>query len=175
MNQPMNAPGFRFPAVKLPGFTVPSFALPPTLAEIGKRLPQWPHAIPLTIALNTLRRLGAFDAEQMAALEGKHFRIHVSDAGTVADFSVRGSSFVPTLRSDGIAPDLSFAASLSAYLQLLARQEDPDTLFFARRLSIEGDTELSLHVKNMFDAIDFAALRERLPAPLPRALAALLR
>lgn len=175
MNHPMNASGFSFPPIKLSGFTVPSFALPPALAEIGKRLPQWPHAIPLILALNTLRRLGAFDAAQMEALEGKHFRIRVTDAGTIADFSVRHGSFVPTLRSSGITPDLSFAASLSAYLQLLARQEDPDTLFFTRRLSIEGDTELSLHVKNMFDAIDFATLRERLPAPIPRALAALLR
>ena len=168
MDDHVATPRFRFPAIKLPSFAVPAFALPPAFAAIGKRLPQWPHAIPLTAALNTLRRLGAFDAEQMAALEGRHFRIRVLDAGTVADFSVRGASFVPTLRTpaDAPPPDLTFAASLSAYLQLLARQEDPDTLFFARRLTIEGDTELSLHVKNMFDAIDFTALRERLPKPL---------
>ncbi|HNM65287.1 MAG TPA: SCP2 sterol-binding domain-containing protein, partial [Accumulibacter sp.] len=46
-------------------------------------------------------------------------------------------------------------------LQLLARQEDPDTLFFNRELSIVGDTELGLLVKNMLDAIDWP----RLPFP----------
>jgi predicted lipid carrier protein YhbT len=38
---------------------------------------------------------------------------------------------------------------------LLARRlEDPDTLFFSLRLSMEGDTELGLLVKNTLDAID---------------------
>ena len=59
-------------------------------------------------------------------------------------------------------PDLAFRANLSAFLQLLARQEDPDTLFFNRELSIEGDTELGLVVKNMLDAIEWPTL-PRLP------------
>ena len=37
---------------------------------------------------------------------------------------------------------------------LARRQEDPDTLFFSRRLSMEGDTELGLLVKNTIDAIE---------------------
>jgi predicted lipid carrier protein YhbT len=37
---------------------------------------------------------------------------------------------------------------------LARRQEDPDTLFFSRRLSMEGDTELGLLVKNTLDAIE---------------------
>ena len=32
------------------------------------------------------------------------------------------------------------------------RLEDPDTLFFSRRLVIEGDTELGLALKNALDA-----------------------
>jgi hypothetical protein len=35
-----------------------------------------------------------------------------------------------------------------------ARQQDPDTLFFSRRLAMEGDTELGLLVKNTIDAIE---------------------
>jgi predicted lipid carrier protein YhbT len=155
------------PKLQLSSLTVPPFALPPLVAAIGTRLPQWPHAIPIVVALNTLQRAGAIDASQMAVLENRRFRIKVTDAGTVADFTVRNGHFIPLIgTAANIAPDLCFAAALSAFLQLLARQEDPDTLFFDRRLAIEGDTELSLHVKNMFDAIDFDALRERLPAPL---------
>ncbi|PJC12345.1 MAG: sterol-binding protein, partial [Comamonadaceae bacterium CG_4_9_14_0_8_um_filter_60_18] len=37
---------------------------------------------------------------------------------------------------------------------LARRQEDPDTLFFNRRLAMEGDTELGLLVKNTIDAIE---------------------
>lgn len=58
---------------------------------------------------------------------------------------------------------LAFAANLSAYLQMLARQEDPDTLFFNRELEITGDTELGLIVKNMLDAIEWPQLSAKLP------------
>jgi hypothetical protein len=35
---------------------------------------------------------------------------------------------------------------------LALRREDPDTLFFTRRLVLEGDTELGLALKNALDA-----------------------
>jgi hypothetical protein len=47
------------------------------------------------------------------------------------------------------------AAPLAAFLQMLAPQQDPDMLFFHRRLAIEGDTELGLVVKNLLDRIDW--------------------
>ena len=50
--------------------------------------------------------------------------------------------------------DLSFRAGLSAFLQWLARREDAATLFFNRELSIVGDTELGLLVRNVPDAIN---------------------
>jgi O2-independent ubiquinone biosynthesis accessory factor UbiT len=43
-------------------------------------------------------------------------------------------------------------------LLIAARKEDPDTLFFQRRLKIEGDTELGLEVKNLIDGIDIEQL-----------------
>ena len=38
------------------------------------------------------------------------------------------------------------------------REEDPDTLFFSRRLMMEGDTELGLVVKNTLDALELPVL-----------------
>lgn len=147
-------------------FAIPAFRLPAAIAAVGSRLPQWPHALPLVGALNLLLRAGILPATELAELEGRHFRIRVEDTGTVAHFAVRGGRFVPdwTPPAD---PDLRFSAPLSAYLQLMARQEDPDTLFFDRRLTIEGDTELGLRVKNMFDALDPGALQSALRARLP--------
>jgi len=40
------------------------------------------------------------------------------------------------------------------FLLLASRPEDPDTLFFRRRLVIEGDTELGLAIKNLIDSLD---------------------
>jgi predicted lipid carrier protein YhbT len=45
------------------------------------------------------------------------------------------------------------------------RKEDPDTLFFSRRLLMEGDTELGLLVKNTLDAMELPPLDWRLLMP----------
>jgi predicted lipid carrier protein YhbT len=48
------------------------------------------------------------------------------------------------------------------FVLLATRQADPDTLFFQRRIRIEGDTELGLGVKNTMDSMDW----DDLPPPL---------
>ncbi|WP_281558958.1 SCP2 sterol-binding domain-containing protein [Thalassomonas sp. RHCl1] len=50
--------------------------------------------------------------------------------------------------------DVSFSGSGDDLLLIAGRKQDPDTLFFQRRLKIEGDTELGLELKNLIDAID---------------------
>ena len=52
---------------------------------------------------------------------------------------------------------VTFSAN-SAELVLVAAKEDPDTLFFQRKLSIQGDTELGLVVKNLLLSIEFASM-----------------
>lgn len=138
------------------GFSIPRFKLPAFVAKVGARLPQWPHAVALTTALNSAKRLRLLPEDSLALLEGRNFFVDVLDTGGQAHFCYRDGSFRPLFGAI-VAPDLSFRANLSAFLQLIARQEDPDTLFFNRELSIEGDTELGLVVKNMLDAIEWPA------------------
>ncbi|EOS95690.1 SCP2 domain-containing protein [Erwinia tracheiphila] len=49
--------------------------------------------------------------------------------------------------------DVWFRGNANDLVRIAARRLDPDTLFFQRRLIIEGDTELGLEVKNLMDAI----------------------
>lgn len=142
-------------------WNLPDFRLPPLVAAIGSRLPQWPHAVALCGALNVAARMGVLPADSLAVLEGRNFLVAVEDTGTEARFRYGGGLFRPLL-GRSMAPDLVFRATLSAYGRLLLRQEDPDTLFFGRQLVVEGDTELGLVVKNMLDAVDWPAL-PRLP------------
>ena len=58
--------------------------------------------------------------------------------------------------------DVTIRGKLWEFMLLATRRCDPDTLFFDRRLSIEGDTELGLAVKNALDALD----DDQLPMPL---------
>jgi predicted lipid carrier protein YhbT len=142
-------------------FTIPKFKLPSLVASLGQKLPQWPHALALVTALNAALKMKLLPESELTALEDKLFRVRVLDTGGEASYTFRNGLFRPVFRPER-EPDLAFAANLSAYLQLLARQEDPDTLFFNRELEITGDTELGLIVKNMLDAVEWPQV-PRLP------------
>ncbi|MGE5472244.1 MAG: ubiquinone anaerobic biosynthesis accessory factor UbiT [Bacteroidota bacterium] len=140
-----------------PNFTIPKFRLPTLIATIGQKLPQWPHTLALVAGLNAALKMKLLPESELAALEDKLFRVRILDTGGEASYTYRDGLFRPVFRVER-EPDLAFAANLSAYLQLLSRQEDPDTLFFNRELEITGDTELGLIVKNMLDAVEWPGL-----------------
>ena len=141
----------------LKSFTIPRFKLPGFVSSVGNKLPQWPHSIVLIAGLNAVLKMKLLPEDSLELLEGRSFLIDVLDTGGRACFTYRGGLFRP-LFTPPETPDLAFRANLSSFLQLVARQEDPDTLFFNRELSIEGDTELGLVVKNMLDAVEWPEL-----------------
>jgi len=143
-------------------FIIPKFRLPGFVASLGQKLPQWPHALVIVAALNAALKMKLLPESELALLEDKVFRVRVLDTGGEASYTYQNGLFRPVFRPER-EPDLAFAANLSAYLQLLARQEDPDTLFFNRELEITGDTELGLIVKNMLDAVEWPKFPTRLP------------
>ena len=130
--------------------------LPAPVRALGRRLPRLPASIAFATGLNlTLRR--KFPADVLERLEGHTFAIVVEDAGMELLFRVRGRRFVPVARA--AEPVLRFRAVAWDYAALAAREADPDTLFFNRRLVVEGDTEIALLVKNTLDTIDIPRTR----------------
>jgi predicted lipid carrier protein YhbT len=128
---------------------------PRPIAALLERLPAFPGSVIAATALNAV--LAAQLPEDVAQLmAGRKFRIHVRDARVSFDFSWNGKRFVPLARQ--AQPDLTISASGPDFLRIARRQEDPDTLFFNRRLSMEGDTELGLVVKNTLDALELPVL-----------------
>ena len=78
-------------------------------------------------------------------LRGKRLRIQVRDARVTFDFTWTGAAFAPRARHAETRPvHRCLRTRLSAAGQ---RQQRPDTLFFNRRLVMEGDTELGLVVE----------------------------
>lgn len=144
-------------------FTIPKFRLPALITNLGQKLPQWPHTLVLVAGLNAALKMKLLPESELALLEDKLFRVRVLDTGGEACYTYSNGLFRPVFRPQR-EPDLAFAANLSAYLQLVSRQEDPDTLFFNRELEITGDTELGLVVKNMLDAVEWPKFSARLPA-----------
>lgn len=134
---------------------IPDFTIPKALARVAEKLPQQPPALLLVAALNlALGRL--IPKEPLEPLIGKRLKIRVTDAGISLRFSLTEKGFRPTF--DAAAPDLTISARARDFLALALREEDPDTLFFSRRLLMEGDTELGLLVKNTLDAVEMPTL-----------------
>lgn len=136
--------------------------LPAALPRLLGRLPHLPVSLALTTALNltawpSVRRL------DWQRLRGRRFGVRVLDLGLTAYFAVTESGFAPQVTA---VADVTYTAKLEDFLRLALRLTDPDTLFFDRRLVIEGDTELGLAAKNLLDAIDLAEVLGRLPRPL---------
>ena len=148
-----------------------SFVVPAPAAQLLERLPAYPGSLLLVSALNLgLARHLPADVRQF--LLNKKLRIHVRDARLTFDFAWTGQRFAACPRQQ--ATDLTLSASAHDFLRLAQRQEDPDTLFFSRRLSIEGDTELGLVVKNALDALELPVfdLQQWLPHQVLARLAA---
>lgn len=137
---------------------VPSQGLPECprpVAALLERLPAFPGSVLLVTALNA--GLAPQVPDDVARrLEGRRFRIHVRDARVSFDFTWSGKRFTALRRQP--ETDLTISASGPDFLRMATRQEDPDTLFFSRRLGMEGDTELGLVVKNTLDALELPVL-----------------
>ncbi len=147
--------------------------LPPVVGQLLGHLPPWPGSLLFVTALNlVLSRQLPGDVAQ--ALQGRSLRIHVRDAQVSFDFTWTGNGFAP--RNRVAAPDLTIAASARDFLALARREQDPDTLFFSRRLSMEGDTELGLMVKNTLDALELPVFDPKaFRPPAPQAVLARIR
>ena len=90
-------------------------------------------------------------------LEARWLEVHVRDVNFKSYISFQNEKLVVKSSIDKQA-DVCFSGDLNDLVLIAARKEDPDTLFFQRRLFIEGDTELGLAVKNLMDSVDLEAL-----------------
>lgn len=93
-------------------------------------------------------------------LSGRVLAVHVLEVGRPWLFGVEDGQL--RMHPVGTTADASIHGSAEDFLLMASRRRDPDTLFFQRRIVVEGDTELGLAVKNLLDSLEPADL----PAPL---------
>lgn len=154
--------------MKLPIPTLPARfpAIPPALARVVARLPAWPPSLAFAAACNRTAWPALRDLDWSPA-RGRRFRIHACDLGLSVYLSLREDGF----HAEPAGPvAVTFTAGAEDFTRLALRLEDPDTLFFNRRLRIEGDTDLGLSLKNLLDALDWDALLAHMPPGLGGAL-----
>ena len=129
----------------------------------GRFIPYPAQKLLLSVVLNEAFRQPLRHGE-MDFLQGAKVRIKVTDL--LIDWLIRvdADRFTPINRD--YTDDVSISGESLDFLRLASRQADPDTLFFQRRIRIEGDTELGLGVKNTMDSMDW----DDLPVPLRKML-----
>lgn len=106
-------------------------------------------------------------AGRLAELSGKRFRLHLDDVCIALTFEITPAG----LQSSGHDPHVTMRGALEEFVALALRREDPDTLFFQRRLVVEGETETGLHLKNLLDGWEYDVtghVHATLPSPLAR-------
>jgi len=155
--------GLPLPPPPLRGFLDRAAARVPPLA--GRALAIVPPPVEARALEQALNRgltagiaVGDFDF-----LEGRTVSIRVTDA----NWSVTLTSDGGRLRVlDVPGAETCIAATALDFVGLAAGHVDPDTLFFQRRLRIDGNVALGLEVKNTLDRVE----RGTLPLPLRAAL-----
>lgn len=88
-------------------------------------------------------------------LSGRWLRIEITDLNLQWLMTVNDGKLEVCQQGEA---DVSFCGTANDLILVAARREDPDTLFFKRRLRIEGDTELGLNVKNLMDSIELDSM-----------------
>lgn len=146
-----------------------------SLGMLLRGLPDRVHSELLSRLFNHLLK-GQYLAEQLGELEGKRLAIGIRDCRSQLLFVIKQNRLQALPGKEEW--DVRISGDLAEFWLLASRREDPDTLFFNRRLSIEGETEAGLHIKNLLDGMDFdldAHLEAVAGKTLARRLAPMLR
>lgn len=126
--------------------------LPRPLALPLALIPPVAHSSVMTAMLNRLFAPELADGE-MEFLEGKVALIRVRDARISYYLTLEHGKLKAA--SAKAKDDVSIEGDIYDFMLLATRREDPDTLFFNRRLRLGGDTELGLYIKNFLDSLEF--------------------
>ncbi len=149
--------------------------IPQPITHTLYRLPQFPPSLAMATALNLA--LGEDGIRAIPAeLTGRQVCLVVTDLGMELSLVLTRQGFVPP-HLPSPTPDVIIKANKHDFLAMATRTEDSDTLFFSRRLTMAGDTELGLLVRNLLDAVDFSALglKQFLPLRAASGLSRLLQ
>lgn len=131
------------------------FIRPQLLSRVATRMPLKLNQLVVEKLINTVF------AEQLAAgdfefLSQRVLQVEIIDAGLFVGLSHQQGRIVCTHfdRLARVPVDATLSIDSLNAIQLIQQEVDPDTLFFQRKLKINGDTELAHHAKNTIDTLN---------------------
>ncbi|MEJ2384244.1 MAG: SCP2 sterol-binding domain-containing protein [Xanthomonadales bacterium] len=141
--------------------------IPESVHRVARHVVAWPgrvvpYAVQAPVLQSALNRAFRIPLEngELDFLAGRRIRVRVTDARLNWLLEAAADGF--TAVDPALPEDVSISGELPDFALLATRRADHDTLFFQRRIRIEGDTELGLGLKNTIDSMDW----DDLPPPL---------
>jgi O2-independent ubiquinone biosynthesis accessory factor UbiT len=134
----------------------------PPPARVGQALRLCPSRLRERLLADSLNRYlaGQVHNDEWTLLEGKVLAIELSDLQLAWRLACRAGRLHAAEPGSGI--DATISGRAGDFILLAGRLEDPDTLFFERRLQVTGDTASGLLLRNLLDRLP----AEALPLPL---------
>jgi O2-independent ubiquinone biosynthesis accessory factor UbiT len=114
-------------------------------------IPDKIHTQIISMCINHLLR-GQELKKRLWELEGKSVCINIKDAQTRFHFLIQAGHLKSAPYNSS---NVTITGNTTDFWKLATHKEDPDTLFFRRNLSIEGETETGVHIKNILDSLEY--------------------
>lgn len=135
-----------------------SLVAPKNLGACVQLAPQVLNRKIIESALNRVLQEQVADGD-FDYLSGKWLQVEIKDAQLFVTIGFRNRQF---MCREVVRQSCEANANLSVMtvdaIDMVQQRVDPDTLFFQRKLTIGGDTELAHHVKNTLDTLDSKAI-----------------
>ena len=117
-----------------------------------KVMPLWMEAIGVGVFIASIVDANPSFKEKLSQIDGKVFRFEAKDISKSFYLHIKDREIkvVPHMTRE---PDVTMSGKVAVLIDVLTGKEDPDTVFFSRRLEITGDTASAIHFKNILAAL----------------------
>lgn len=115
-------------------------------------LPLWIEAIGMGVVMGVIVDGNKKFRERLKEVNDKLFLFEATDLNKKFFLHIKDSDIkiAPHLAKK---PDVIMKGETKTFFGLLLGKEDPDTVFFSRRLEISGDTAAAIHFKNILNSL----------------------
>ncbi|HBG46936.1 MAG TPA: hypothetical protein DDW94_08100 [Deltaproteobacteria bacterium] len=117
-----------------------------------KAIPLWMEAIGVGVFIKSILEKNPSFRERLGELDDKVFMFEAKDLGKGFFMHIKDNDIKVKPHSVR-APDVTMKGEMSVLMDVLLGKEDPDTVFFSRKLEITGDTATAIHFKNLLAAL----------------------
>ena len=117
-----------------------------------KAMPSWMEAIGAGVFVAHILENNPRFRQRLGEVDDKVFLFEAKDVGKKFFLHIKDKDIKVHPHSSR-TPDVTMSGNVSVLMDVLLGKEDPDTVFFSRKLEITGDTATAIHFKNLLAAL----------------------